>query len=71
MSRMLEKEWDRRWSVHTSVVSIPDSSGFSYDCRDSFNHGRPRKQVEQKFIGKVYGNAGSGKKWDYPWINRI
>lgn len=32
---------------------IPDSSGFSYDCRDNFNHGRPRKQVEQKFIGKV------------------
>jgi hypothetical protein len=34
-------------------VSIPDSSGFSYDGRDNFNHGRPRNQVEPKFIGKV------------------
>jgi hypothetical protein len=27
--------------------------GEKMDCRDNFSHGRPRKQVEQKFIGKV------------------
>jgi hypothetical protein len=45
------------------LYSKPDSSGFSYDCRDNFSHGRPRKQVEQKFIGKVSdGYAHYGRR---------